>query len=157
MDFRRESPRQTLDYYALCVSGVMHKPLDLGQRAAIVAHLEKVLPPLALKELRSDWAMKLALAVTQEVLSNPRFFAPAPRPATQLTPTPPLSCGPARTNDFPPPILVKMRKLTLADHPSTIIGRYCWQRTARVRRRARTAFAGAVFLTRCILRNFGDE
>jgi hypothetical protein len=71
----KETPRQTLDYYALCVSGVMHKPLDLVQRAAIVDHLERVLPPLALKEFRSDWAMGLALAVTQEVLADPRQLA----------------------------------------------------------------------------------
>ena len=77
MAIHRETPRQTLDFYALCVSGVMHKPLDLGQRSAVVAHLERVLPPLALKELRSDWAMGLALAVTQEVLADPRQLAAA--------------------------------------------------------------------------------
>jgi hypothetical protein len=75
MSFHKETPRQTLDFYALCVSGIMHKPLDLLQRAAIVDHLERVLPPLALKELRSDWAMGLALAVTQEVLADPRRLA----------------------------------------------------------------------------------
>ncbi len=75
MTLHKETPRQTLDFYALCVSGNMHRPLDLMQRAAIVDHLERVLPPLALKEIRSDWAMDLALAVTQEVLADPRQLA----------------------------------------------------------------------------------
>lgn len=75
MAAHKETPRQTLDLYALCASGIMHKPLDLAQRREIVAHLERVLPPLALKELQSDWAMGLALAVTQELLADTRQLA----------------------------------------------------------------------------------
>jgi hypothetical protein len=77
MPIPNEPPRQTLDFYAHCVTGILHQPLDLPQRAAIVAHLERVRPPLVLKKLRSEWAMKRALAATGDVLADPRPLANA--------------------------------------------------------------------------------
>jgi hypothetical protein len=66
----KETPIQTLNYYAHIVSMIMQRPLDNAQRLALVRRVERALPVAALRELRSEWAMTLALTLTSELLAN---------------------------------------------------------------------------------------
>lgn len=73
----KETPIETLNFYAMVVSNIMRRPLDDTQRAALVVHVHKRLSDGDLSDLYGDGPCQRALRLTERALADPRSFLPA--------------------------------------------------------------------------------